>query len=480
MTLADAGRHLLTEDLETLVQMLLGWAKDDPRLAERLLLYAAHRAGPDTAAAMVSRAFENAVNVRGYINYREAPSWANGVCKATNAIEQLLKDGNAAAVIGLCESAVRSLADAIECVDDSAGHFSTLRDRLEEIHFAACKAALPDQADLAIRLFYLELNTNFDAFSGAAERYAKILGAEGLAAYGKLAAAEWAKVPVRTAGNERKHSSEHFRITHIMESLALASGDIEARVAVMSRDLSSAWDYVRIVEVYREARQFANALRWAERGLAAFPSDTNPRLREIAAEEYHRVRRHDEAMKLIWATFCGGPSRAHFQLLETHGKKAQAWPEWREKALENVRTCIARDKAKVRGTSSRWTGGYRDNSLLVEIFLHEGSPDEAWHEAGLGGCSDALWLKLANLREKEYPAAAVPIYLRIAEAAIARETSGDYEDPVALLLRAAPLMRRMNREPEFVQQLEALRAKYKIKRNFIKLTDKKRQALGLR
>jgi hypothetical protein len=48
------------------------------------------------------------------------------------------RDGQFAAVIGLCESALRSLVEAIEMVDDSAGHFSELRDRLENIHYRAC------------------------------------------------------------------------------------------------------------------------------------------------------------------------------------------------------------------------------------------------------------------------------------------------------------------------------------------------------
>ena len=93
-----------------------------------------------------------------------------------------------------------------------------------------------------------------------------------------------------------------------MESLAQASGDIEQLVAVMSRDLSSAYSYWKIAEVYREARQHDNALLWAEKGLKTFPDHTDGRLREFAAEEYHRRRRHDDAMKLVWAEFSERPS----------------------------------------------------------------------------------------------------------------------------------------------------------------------------
>ena len=102
-------------------------------------------------------------------------------------------------------------------------------------------------------------------FHGAAERYAKILGTKGLKAYRQLAEAEWAKVPAFTAKHDRSEWGQHFRIRHIMESLARASGDTEELVAVMSRDVSSAYGYLRIAEVYREAGQRDNALLWAEK-----------------------------------------------------------------------------------------------------------------------------------------------------------------------------------------------------------------------
>jgi hypothetical protein len=40
-------------------------------------------------------------------------------------------------------------------------------------------------------------------------------------------------------------------------------------------------------------------------------------------------------------------------------------------------------------------------------------------------------------------------------------------------------MKRMGRSAEFVRNLEALRAKYKLKRNFIKLLEQKRKSLYL-
>lgn len=480
VTLADAGKSLRDEDKETLVRMMLDWAKDDDRLHERLILYAARRSGPDTGAAAVQRAFERAVRVHDFVHYREAGGWARGVDDAIDSIERLLKDGQAAAVIELSESALQSLLSAIEAVDDSDGHFGMLRDRLQVIHYRACQEAPPDPVDLAKRLFQWELHSDFDVFYGAAAQYAKILGAKGMKVYRELAEAEWAKVPARTAKHERSEFGQHFRITHIMESLAQASGDVEELVAVMSRDLSSAYSYLKIAEVYREAGQQDGTLLWAEKGLKAFPERTDARLREFGAEEYHRRRRHDDAMSLMWAEFSERPFLETYKTLEKHAKKAGAWPEWRERALGEIRLRIAKAKEKARGqTRPRWMQADDNHSVLVEIFLYEGKEEDAWREAGVGGCSDSLWLRLAAKREKEHPEDAAPIYLKYAEAGVAATSNGRYEDPVSLLAKAAAVMKRLDRSAEFVRNLEALRAKYKIKRNFIKLVEQKRKALYL-
>ncbi len=478
ITLADARKLLQAEDKDTLVQMVIEWAKGDERLHEQLLLYAARRSGPETSAAAVRRAFEKAVRVRGYVDYREASGWASGVDDAIDSIEQLLKDGQAAAVIELCESALQSLLRAIESVDDSDGYFSELRDRIEEVHLGACQEAPPDPAELARRLFQWEMEGDFDVFSGAAERYAKILGPKGMKVYRELAEAEWERVPVRGAGHERSRQGDYFRITHIMESLAKASGDVEQLVAVMSRDLSSAYGYWRIAEVYREAGQHDDALLWVEKGLKAFPGHTDQRLRELAADEYHRRRRHDDAMKLIWAEFTEHPCLESYKTLAQHAKKAGDWPGWRERALAEIRLRIAKAKEKPRGqTRPHWMQPDDDNSLLVEIFLSERKPEEAWQEAQAGGCSGRLWLQLAAIREKDHPEDAAPMYLKYAEAGVAATTNGRYEDSVGLLLKAAAVMRQMDRGAEFVRHLEGLRAKYKIKRNFIRLVEQKRKSL---
>jgi tetratricopeptide (TPR) repeat protein len=251
---------------------------------------------------------------------------------AIDSIEQLLNDGLAAAVIELSESALHSLVGAMDNIDDSDGHMSALRDRLENIHHRACVEARPDPIGLAKRLFQWEINSEIDAFYDAAARYAEILGPQGLKAYSKLAESEWENVPVRTAGDQSSTWGGDFRITHIMECLARLSGDPEQLINVISRDLSNAYSYLRIAELCREAGQPKKALLWAEKGLKAFPEHTDIRLREFAAAEYHRLGRHNDAMKLMWAEFSERPWLLTYRKLEEHAKESDVWPKWRDRA----------------------------------------------------------------------------------------------------------------------------------------------------
>lgn len=476
ITLAAAGKILQAEDKETLLGLMREWAKDNKRLRERLIIYAARRSSPGSAAAEVLRAFEKAVNVRGHLSYHKARSWARGVSAAIGPIEQLLKDGQAAAVVEICESALSLLLDAIASMDEGGDHFDGLTERLEDLHFQACQEARPDPVALAKRLFHAELQSDGTLFECAAQQYAEILGPKGMQAYRELAEAEWAKVPALRAG---ERSSRSVPVVGIMESLSRASGDVEELVAVMSRDLTTGYSYLRIAEAYRQAGQADKALLWAEKGFNAFPEHTDSRLRAFAAEEYHRRGRHGDAMKLVWSEFRERPYLETYKMLEGHAKKAGAWPEWRDRALADFRQRIADAKQRAQSNARpQWMQTAVDHSPLVEIFLYEENVDEAWREAQQEGCSDHLWLRLAAAREGEHPEDAAPIYLKQAEA-IVPSRSGDYEDAVALLIKAAAVMRRMGQGPEFLRRLEALRTTYKARRNFIKLVEQNRKSLYL-
>lgn len=470
VTLDDARAALVAQPKEALVAMLLEQAMDDDRLRQKLLLKAAKGSLKGIDLNTYRNAIDEAVDVGGFVDCHEAHSYSQGIEEAVDSVEDLLKEGHAAEAIEVSEHALKTVENALGSVDDSDGRMGSILERLQEIHLAACRKARPDPEVLAKRLFQWELSTGYDTFYGALDTYSSVLGEKGLAVYRKLAEAEWARVPARAAGDKDGFSS-HFRITHIMECLAQRSGDVEALVAIKKRDLSSAYSYLKITETYKAARKHDQALEWAEKGLKAFPTRTDSRLRQFLAEEYHHRERHAEAMELIWTEFTENHGLESYKNLKTHADRTKAWPQWRDKALAFVREQLA--KGREAAKKDRWSWYAREgHSELVQIYLWERRNEDAWQEAKKGGCSEDLWIMLAGLREEAHPQNSLAIYQARIEPALNLTNDEGYRRAVEFLRKVRGLMARLSRSEEFARYLESIRATYKRKRNFIKMLDR--------
>jgi len=472
VTLDDAREWLAKQDKSKLVEMLLDQAATDTHLRERLLLQAAKTSGKGANVAAIRKAMDRATRTGGFVDYRAAHDFSLGIDQVVDSIADLLKAGCAAEVIELTEHALGKVEQAVMGMDDSDGYMGGILQRLQELHLEACHRAKPDSESLARRLFDWEMRTHFDTFFGAANTYAELLGERGLAAYQRCADAAWTLVPqVRPGEKDREEYGHTYRIKHIMETLARQAGDVEALVTIKARDLSNAYTFLQIAEIYREAKQPDKALEWAERGVKVFPDRTDSRLREFLADEHHRRNRHDDAMRLVWKNFAEHTTLEYFQALKQHADRIQQWPAWRDQALEFVRVEIEREKTRL--TQKRQAWGWiphpPDHSLLVQIFLWEKDVESAWHEAQAGGCHDSWWMELARLREKEFPADVVSVYQKQVEVFVNQKNNGSYAAAVKLLVRIRDLMTRLKRGDEFAGYLANVRATHKPKRNFIEL-----------
>jgi len=477
----DIAAALNAADRATLVRLVLEWAEGNAPLKAKLMELGALRKGPEAGIALARKTLEKSIRIRNHLDYRETPSYAAGVEAAIDAVDALLGNGQAASVIDLCEDGMQWLSTAIEQVDDSDGYVMTLIERLQDLHLRACMEAKPDPVSLARKLFHSEMNSCFGEWNHAAEKYAELLGQAGLAAYRSLAQTAWARVPARTHGSGDDNKQNHFAITRIMEGMARQSGAIEDLVAVLERDLSHAHQYLRIAEIYRQANAREKALEWAERGMTAMPGFDGAGLRQFVAEEYRHSDRHADALRIIWIDFRDNPSLHSYQRLEEFARAAEDWEEWRSQALAHLRRSFSINSGKpgnVGASIHGWRYAKRDYSLLVEVFLHEGQEADAWAEAQAGGCSDTLWLRLAELREKQQPADAKAIYVRLGEQSVLR-ASGNYDDGVALLERAAAQAHALGKSAEFEAELDLFLRKHKAKRNLQKRAAERRRFLYL-
>jgi hypothetical protein len=256
VTLDDIRAYLTAQRKDQLVELLMSRAAVDERLREHLELEVASQRPDGIDLTAFRTAIDRAVAAGGdYVDYYAAHGYAHGIGEVVDRIAALLDQDHAEAVIELAEHAVRRVEEAIGWTDDSDGELGGLLEQLGGLHHQACLQARPDAQKLATRLLELELGTEYDTFRGAAAAYADVLGAEGLAAYRRLAAAAWARVPPLgpDGSSSLRYQSQRFRVTYLMEALAELSGDVDERVEVLRRDRSSAYQYLRIAEAYREA-----------------------------------------------------------------------------------------------------------------------------------------------------------------------------------------------------------------------------------
>lgn len=463
-------------DRDALVELVGVEAGRDTALSERLRLRAAMAAPGRVGLAALTRSLDRATSVRGDLRYGDVRSFAQGVHGIADLLDHLVTAHQPDVAIGLAERALERLERALEQADDSDGLIGDLLARLQELHLEACRAARPDSVKLAERLFRWELDGDWDVLRGAAERYADVLGDEGLATYRRLAEAEWARIPALGPRDEdtADEDGDRFNVAYMMGSLARAFQDVDMEIAVRSRDLSSAYDFLAIAQLCRDAGRGGDALIWAERGARAFPTRTDVRLRQFLADEYLSQSRGDDAMAPIWAAFSEGPGLDAYKLLKEYADRIGGWTTWRLRALDEVRSSIDQAMAAVpaRGQPLRYRWQEPpDGSRLVEISRWEGNLDAAWAEARRLGCSRGLWLQLASESEETRPEDALFVYRQEVDALHQVTDKRVYAQSVDILRRIGALMARLDRTPEFVTYAAGVRAANARRPTFLALVD---------
>ena len=482
----DVRAYLEGLDKARLVDLLVAQADNDDLLYGRLQVEAVRARGTTVDLSELRRTIRQVVNPRGFVDYRSMYDYARGVDDLIDSFADLLAGGFAGEVVDLCEHALTCLEDALGAVDDSSGRMTDIRQRLCDLHHAACVAARPDPGALAERLFEWELHSEWETFFGAAATYADVLGDAGLEVYRRRATDVWAREAAVAPRERSDFSMRRFAISHIMETLAELSQDVDALVAVKAHDLSSPYTFVQIAEIYLAAGRDDDAFAWAERGAAAYPECTDVRLLEILAGEYERRGRSEDAVQVMWSLLERRPNLDSYQRLKAHAAKDGAWTARRAEALECLRNAASALRsapqldrlARSAGTPRRasdsisfaapWSAG---PSEVVRALLWEGEVDAAWQEAVAGGCSLSVWMEVAAARAVEHPDDALPIYVRQVDRLIDQKNRRAYEEAVELLSTIAELMNRAGRADEFPEYLAGVTVANKQKRSLLKLLD---------
>ncbi|MER6047352.1 hypothetical protein ABT168_07770 [Streptomyces sp. NPDC001793] len=451
----DTWLSALSKD--ELLALLREQVGEDRQLRRRLELRAASARG-DLAA--VRARIRELLDVGpfaqyGYVEYADARAYADQAGQAVSAIGALTGSGRAADAIILVREAMKSLAQAVECVDDSDGWLGQVGTGLADAHLEACRAARSDPGELARWLVGHALGELDDGLTDIDPLdYEDVLGEEGMAVLRQLAVEAW-------QGNRRGWAEKC-----LMERLAKGGGDIDAVIAVHAADLApNGHTHLVIARELDTARRPDEALRWAERGIreAGDLDAVDTALVDHLCDRYAQADRLVDAVALRRDHFGARRTLLTYQQLRVAARAADCWPAEREGAL-----------ARLRADAEQRRPGWYDGPVLVDALLDDKDVDAAWQAATETGAHDRQWLTLADQARATRPADALGVYLRLVEPLTKETGNAVYEQLVSLLLGIRDCHRRLGSPEEFTEYVTALRTAQKRKRNLMRLMDEHR------
>jgi uncharacterized Zn finger protein len=457
---ADAGgafarirEHLKEKGIDALVEMIANLAEHDLALFRRLdAAAAATHADDKTLAANLKKSIDNATRRSGFIDYRAAPDWAAGVDAMLDSIAGLLPGARAGIAFDLAEHAIDRIGQTFEQIDDSDGHCGALLHRARDIHLAAVREVRPDPVQLARDLFAREMADDYGAFDSALTLYADGLGEAGQIEYRRLATEAWERLPPargRKMQEEQEFSGNQYQLMRILDFFAERAGEVDTRIALRARDLSSQGSYLQLAEFCHAQGRFEEALRRAEEGLWLF-EDARPddRLVLFAVKLLSKAGRKADAEAHLQRAFEKAPTLELYKQLRKFGGEAA-----RERALKLLEVKQGREPT-----------GWRDPAnLLVHILMDEKMFDAAWAVVRKHRASVFLTEELAQASEATHPREALEVYAARVEQLV--NTGSGYEEAVKLVARMAKLH---DRKEQITYVLE-LKVRHGRKRNFMKL-----------
>lgn len=475
-TQADTiAEYLNTLPETTLKDWLMEAASRDRGMRDKLLLNARAASGGkknSSGLAALRSALLMAVRQSVFLDWQQAEDFAERLHDAAQLVEDRIPLGESG-LPAIIEETIQQAEASLENVDDSNGAVQEALHRLGGAHLAACQTSDPDPIELAEHLFKLEIAAEWDFYPPTLPHYAGVLGEEGLNRYRQLVLEAANKLPVKTVKSGRfDPGSSHYAIERMMEALCEHDGDDEPMLRLLEKDLSGPHRYLLLAERHAQSGRHKQALEWAERGLAAFPTEHNSRLIDFAISLHHKHGDAERADELAWQQFVKTPYfEAYLHLLQHTPEKARG--EVRQRVIEYLEALMQKEEAAPKKPSKPYAwGSPRPRSTLVQIHLHENNAGRVWELASGHAIANKLWPAVARMRGETHPDEAVAVYCKLLPGAV-RQGQGNarYDEAFELVKSIRALRLNHGKADQYQQELANFLAEYKAKRNFIKRLD---------
>jgi tetratricopeptide (TPR) repeat protein len=304
------------------------------------------------------------------------------------------------------------------------------------------------------------MQDDYGTFDGAVEVYAEALGESGLAEYRRLAAEAWERLsPCGSRRKEQEPAQQElvgnsFQLLRILDFFAERAGDVDARIALRAKDLSSQWGYLQLAEFCRSHGREEEAVRHAEEGLWVFEDERpDERLVFFAADILSKAGRNQDAEAHLLRAFEKAPSLHLYRRLRQFGGE-----QMRDRAVSFL------EGRQDAGELIRW---FQPSDLLVRIWMFEKMFDAAWALVREHGSPLALKEELAKASEATHPREVLEVYAERVVALVNTGGNSAYAEAAKLVARMA----RLRGTKEQTDYVLALKARFDRKRNFMKLLD---------
>ena len=267
-------------------------------------------------------------------------------------------------------------------------------------------------------------------------------------------------LPARSLPSYREAVAEYlgpdsFAVRYARERLAILDGDVDLVVKLFGGDLSTPYQFIRVAEAMAELGLDDDVLAWSTRGIEQTSGWKVSQLYDLACGVHARREQPLEVLALRRARHERMPSASTYRALRKAAEALDAWPLEQDAARATLRRA--------------------DTRAFVDVLLDDGDVDLAWRTAvacpqdSLG--SD-MWLRLAETRERDRPAHALPVYQRLVDEVLERADGRAYRSAAWILQRAQAAAQAGDLLAEFGEYLAHLREQHRRRPTLMAILDK--------
>ena len=185
--------------------------------------------------------------------------------------------------------------------------------------------------------------------------------------------------------------------------MAILDRDVDTLVALLGQDLSNAYQFQRVAEAMLELEDPDAALEWARRGIVETTGWQVAKLYDLAAGILADRADDEGVFELRLHQHERMPTATTYRQLHTAAEQLGRWDA---------------ERAAARSVLEQ-----RSPSGFVDAVLDDGDTATAWSAADANPdwhLDARQWERLANAREPDDPAAALDVYLQLADASARR------------------------------------------------------------